>query len=62
MTGIGFETIAKGRSIGVGEIMFRHNESMTKIYDYDPYEDVPDNRTPIRDYSEKVVKTDEAPF
>jgi replicative DNA helicase len=33
--GIGYEIIAKGRNIGTGVIPFRHNESMTKIWDYE---------------------------
>lgn len=32
--GIGYEIIAKGRNIGTGEVKFAHNESMTKIYEY----------------------------
>jgi replicative DNA helicase len=39
--GIGYEIIAKGRNIGIGEITFRHNESMTKIWDYIPDEELP---------------------
>lgn len=37
--GIGHYIIAKGRNIGTGEVVFRHNASMTKIWDYDPLED-----------------------
>ena len=34
--GIGYEIIAKGRNIGIGEVPFEHNPEMTKIYDYSP--------------------------
>lgn len=34
--GVGYEIVAKGRNIGIGEIPFAHNKSMTKIYDYEP--------------------------
>lgn len=33
--GLGYEIIAKGRNIGTSDVPFRHNESMTKIWDYD---------------------------
>ncbi len=39
--GIGYEIIAKGRNIGTGEIAFRHNESMTRIWDYSDNEEIP---------------------
>lgn len=35
MKGIGYMIISKGRNIGTGEIPFRHNETMSQIYDYD---------------------------
>ena len=58
-TGIGFEIIAKGRNIGVGDIPFRHNENMTKIFDYEYSGD--DQPTPPRSYSEQE-KNEETPF
>lgn len=51
MKGIGFEIVAKGRNVGVGEIPFRHNPSMTKIYDYDIEEE-----RQLADYSEPQTK------
>ena len=37
----GFEIIAKGRNIGVGEIPFAHNDSMTKIWGYNEPKPLP---------------------
>lgn len=58
--GIGILIQAKGRNIGVGETKFRHNKSLTKIWDFDEKEIIKQPTTQTK--NEPIIFDDEVPF
>jgi replicative DNA helicase len=55
-TDVGYEIVAKGRNVGIGDIPFKYNESMTQIYDYELEQK--EIYQPIRNYSEQEKQED----